>query len=495
MKITKLTALLMALAMLLSITACSSTTTEEESDTAETSTADTTEAEETEDAADEEVAEETDEVEENVEETADELTLSGTQNVVIEGFDWGPAVTKVVLSLDQAVDAATVDASAFAVVEQKESFNWAALYDDTLDATEHTVAEAERTVTDAYTCDADGNQVDEASAYVALELYYSPDEGSPYCYDVFTGKNTVCSPYELAISLTDSSALAAEDGTAVTGLAVDAAIDLSAASMPQLEQVDLTGTFTGSDGETLCYGSYEPEDDGELHPLVIWLHGAGEGGTDPSINNLGNKVTALYDEAFQSAMGGAYVLTPQTPTFWLTYDEEGNWADNPGTDSIYLATLMELIEDYVANHEGIDANRIYVGGCSNGGYMTMDLILNYPDYFAAAFPICEAYLDSGITDEQLEGIKDLPVWFVYAANDTTVDPTLYEMPTIERLQAIGADVHTSVFDSVVDTTGLYTTEDGSAYEYMGHWSWLYFFNDQCEEDGVSLWTWLAEQSK
>lgn len=483
MKKNKLLALLLALAMALSLAACGASN-GGDAPTAETGDTEAPAAGSTEPETEPEGAP-----------AVGNPTVTGTQTAVVEGFDWGPAVTKTIITLDQAVTPESVSAESFAVTEGKESFNWAALEDDTLDPTVHITAEAPRTVTAAYTCDADGNQVNEASHIIALELYYSPDEGSPYCFDLITYVNTVCDPYGLTVTLTDASTLTAEDGTAITELSVDSNASLSAAKVPQLEGVDLSGTFTGSDGKVLTYGSYAPADDGEKHPLVIWLHGAGEGGTDPSIPLLGNKVTALYGEEFQSIMGGAYVLTPQTPLFWLVYNEEGEWNGNPGTDSIYLNTLMELIESYVADNENIDTNRIYVGGCSNGGYMTMDLILNYPDYFAAAYPICEAYLDAGITDEQLEGIKDLPVWFVYAANDTLVDPNNYEIPTISRLQEIGANVHVSVFEDVHDTTGLYTMEDGTPYQYMGHWSWLYFFNNQCEENGVNMWQWLSEQSK
>lgn len=470
----KLIPLLVALAMLVSLAACgtSGNTSPGEDGTAET-----------------------EQTPEEKTDASDGPAVSGTQTVVVEGCDWGPAVTKTILTLDQPVAADSLTPESFAVTETKESFNWAALRDDTQDPTVHITAEAPRTVTAAYPCDAQGNPVDTASQTIALELSYDPNSGSPYCYDVLTGQNTVCNPYELAITLTEDSTLTAENGTVISQLTVDSAIDLSAALVPQLEGVDLSGTFTGTDGKTLRYGSYAPADDGQQHPLVIWLHGAGEGGTDPSIPLLGNKVTALYGEEFQSIMGGAYVLTPQTPTFWLSYNEAGDWQDNPGTDSIFLPTLKELIDTYVAEHPNIDTNRIYVGGCSNGGYMTMNLILAYPDYFAAAFPICEAYLDSGITDEQLESIKDVPVWFVYAVNDTVVPPDQYEIPTIARLQEMDANVHVSVFEDVHDTTGLYTNEDGTPYQYQGHWSWLYFFNNQCEEDGVSLWQWMAEQSK
>ncbi|MGM9538469.1 MAG: prolyl oligopeptidase family serine peptidase [Candidatus Onthomonas sp.] len=481
MKQNKLLALLLALAMVLSLIGCGASG--EKADSAE-------EPSET-----PETAEPQPEEEPAAEPEASEVTAAGTQQVVIEGFDWGPAVTKTILTLDQTVASDSVAPECFSVAENKETFNWAALGDETLDPTQHVTMEVPRAITAAYTCDAAGNPVSDASNMIALELGYNPNEGSPYCYDLFTGKNTACNPYELTVTLAGGSTLATGDGATVTGLDVEASIDLSSALVPQLEGVDLSGTFTGSDGKTLTYGSYAPAEDGAQHPLVIWLHGAGEGGTDPSIPLLGNKVTALYSEEFQSVMGGAYVLTPQTEQFWLCYNENGDWADNPGTDSIYLSTLKELIDSYVAANPGIDANRIYVGGCSNGGYMTMDLILNYPDYFAAAFPICEAYLNDGITDAQLEGIKDLPVWFVYAQNDEVVPPDSYEIPTIQRLQELGADVHTSIFEDVHDTTGLYTGEDGAPYQYIGHWSWLYFFNNQCEENGVSLWQWLAEQSR
>ena len=197
-------------------------------------------------------------------------------------------------------------------------------------------------------------------------------------------------------------------------------------------------------------------------------------------------------------MGGkAYVLAPQTPTFWLQYNEQGDWQGNPGMPSVYTATLKELIDNFVAEHPAIDKNRIVIGGCSNGGYMTMNMVLQYPDYFAAAYPICEAYKDSGITDEQLNNIKNIPLWFVYAKNDTIVPPEDYEIPTIARLKAIGANLHTSIFEDVHDTSGKYKGEDGTPYQYMGHWSWLYFFNNECTDDttGENLWSWLGKQSK
>ncbi len=417
-----------------------------------------------------------------------EGSLEGAQTAVIEGFDWGPGVTKTILCFPLAIDPASVNKDTFTVKESKQGMDWATFSVG--------VAEADRVILDAYVSDEKGNKAADASACVTIEMAVSPDMGSPYFYDFMgTQQNRLADPYDLTVALVEGASLTAADGAVYDAVAI-APVDIAAAYVPQLEKVDLTGKFTGTDGKTVSYASYEPAD-GEKHPLVIWLHGAGEGGADPSVVLLGNRVTALVGDAFQEAMGGAYVLTPQTESFWLVYDEENPsaWGANPGVRSVYNDTVMELIRDYIANHPGVDADRVYVGGCSNGGYFTMTLVLENPDFFAAAFPICEAYLDEGITDEQLEGIKNLPIWFIYSQDDTTVDPARYEAPTIARLQAIGADVHTSIYEHVVDTTGLYKDAEGNPYTYMGHWSWLYFFNDECEENGVNMWQWLAQQHK
>lgn len=440
-----------------------------------------------------EIAKEQEKEQEKEEENVSSV-LQGSQKVVVVGQDWGPAVTKTIVKFDGKVKADSVSAEDFAVVETKESFNWMALAQgSTEDPTKHIEADTERKVLGAYTCDENGEK-SEDSEYVAIELEYSPDAGSPFCYDLFMGNNTICKPYNLTVTLAEGATLANGEGGEVTEVNIAKEINFDEAVYPQLAKTDVTCVFQGEKFK-LNYASFEPEDDGAKHPLVIWLHGAGEGGNDPRLNTLGNEVTALYSDEFQEVMGGAFVLAPQCPTFWMQYDEEGNWSDNKGTDSIYLTDLKALIDDYVANHENVDTDRIIIGGCSNGGYMTMDMIMNYPDFFAAAYPICEAYADAGIKDEQIEAIKDLPTWFVYAKNDTTVDPKMFEEPTLARLKAVNANVHTSVFEDVHDTTDTYKGQDGNAYQFMGHWSWIYFFNNQCEDNGLNMWQWMSEQHR
>ena len=414
-----------------------------------------------------------------------------TQKIVIQGFDWGPAVTATIIRLEDAIQADSVRAGDFTVVEKKEAFDWAAM------AAEHNVVSSPRKVLDAYACTSCGDRTTLPTQYIRLELSYGPNTGIPFCYDFYTSKNTWCAPYELSVSLAANPALTTIWGNRIASLSVDPVIRFEDALLPQLGDFHRNGKFAGSDGKELRFAYYTPAlQPGRKAPLVIWLHGAGEGGADARIALLGNKIAALIGQEFQSALGGAYVLAPQTPGFWMEYDEEGHWQDNPGTASVYTKALRELIQAFVDKFT-VDADRIIIGGCSNGGYMTMNMVLQYPDVFAAAYPICEAYKDSGITDKQLEGIRNLPIWFTYAQNDTVVPPADYEAPTIERLRAINPNLRTSVFADVHDTSGLYTNEDGTPYQYQGHWSWFYFFNNECVDDttGENLWAWLGKQHK
>lgn len=411
--------------------------------------------------------------------TVETIVAKGTQSIVVEGFDWGPAVTKTIVSLDTPIH--NIEASQLKVTESKYAMDWSTM--------KAGVYDFGRTVTNAYLSDVNGNPVNTASAYITIEMAVSPDDGSPFYYDLASGLNSWTNPYDLNVTLRDNVRLLSGDKMIN---------ELKITPTPTSKDLTTAELFTESaftlENQTLKYASYTPSADEGKNPLIIWLHGAGEGGTDTTIDTLGNKVTTLVGEEIQGIMNGAYVLAPQSPTFWMD-DGSGKYTQD-GT-SQYTDVLMALIENYVNTHPDIDPNRVYIGGCSNGGFMTMNMIMKYPTYFAAAFPICEAYDDSWITDEMLEGIKDLPIWFTQAANDTVVDPHKTMLPTYERLTAMNAsNLHRSYFEDVHDTSGLYFMKDGvSPYQYNGHWSWIYTLNNECVENDVTIFEWLAKQSK
>ena len=411
------------------------------------------------------------------------LTADG--RIVVTGCDWGPAVSKAIISVPETLDQTqTLAPEMFNVRETGKT----GLFNQS----------SSRTVTACYFSDENGYATDNTGNYIALELYCSPEEGSPFYYDNSSGFNKWLAKYSLEITTKkdQSLLLASKEEVRISSvISFEKEPDPATVLLPEASKTDTSGVFTGSEGNTLTYASYVPDNASEdnRRPLVIWLHGAGEGGTDPRITIYGNKVVSLMGEEFQSTMDGAYVLVPQTSTYWKR-NEDGDYFDNdkPGDHSMYLNDLKELIDTYVDSNY-IDPDRILIGGCSNGGFMALDLVIHYPEQFAAAYLICEIYEPEQISDEELDAIKDVPMWFVYAENDQTVVPSAYEEPLIARLAETGAaDVHVTVFQDVHDMSGRYQ-KDGNPYQYLGHFSWIYFFNNECYEDDLSLWQWLSEQ--
>ena len=502
--------------------------TEEPSETEEPT--ETEEPSEAEEPAETEEPSETEEPAEN----EDAVKIADVKYTTIAaGQDWGPAIYKVVLNLGVALDAESVSAEKFAAssVRTVPGFDY-----EKMEATEPAPQTVERTVTDAYVCDENGVKAEEGT-YVAVEMEISPaasDAANPFFYD---GSLNVPVAHTYEIALAEGEILTDAEGKAVT-------FEATTAEGFENAVVEVADDFTkdeftwkaedaeeDDEGITLTYASWMPQEEAEeaSTPLIIWLHGAGEGGTDPVVALVGNKVVNLASEDIQKHFGetGAAILVPQVPTFWMD-NGEGEYltAEDESGRSIYTDALMALIEKFVADHPEIDADRIYIGGCSNGGYMTVNMITEFPAYFAAAYPVCEAYDAAWMTDEMVEAIKDLPIWITAAKNDNIVkifegeadaeNPMAYNLKLDDDGSAIALDnfsnnlynrlvdagaekVYYSLFDDVRDMTGLYNGADGEPYQYQGHWSWLYVLNDQCvetiEDEEVTIFQWLAGQGK
>ncbi|MDR4945355.1 prolyl oligopeptidase family serine peptidase [Neobacillus cucumis] len=392
--------------------------------------------------------------------------------------DWGAATTKVIVNVGKPIPKNSVTTDTFKVHVARSDQRLKKPF----------LGEGDRTITKAYVADKDGNPVVQTGKYVVLEMKIGPTDslGSPLNYDwATTGFNDWV---DMNYTITQQRDIETSAGT-ISGLVVDQFAGETR------ELVDDFSTGKGTyDNVSLSYADFSPKTDNHKNPLIIWLHGAGEGGTDPTIPISANKAANFASKDIQSKFDGAYVLAPQTPTFWM----DGLKGFGDGT-SKYENALMSLIKEYVANHKDVDTSRIYIGGDSNGGYMTMLMARDYTNYFAAAFPTCEALKDTLITDTQIQKMKDLPMWLIAAKTDPVVKTTDYIEPTYQRLVDAGAkNVHESLFDKVVDTSGLYKNADGTPYEYNGHWSWIYVYNnvptDTINGKTTHIMEWLAAQT-
>lgn len=146
-----------------------------------------------------------------------------------------------------------------------------------------------------------------------------------------------------------------------------------------------------------------------------------------------------------------------------------------------LPVLKALIDEFVAEHaDRIDTDRIVVAGLSNGGFMTLRLCADYPDFFAAGLPCCAPWYNA--TDEDVAALAKTPLWFTHSKGDELVSPQQTVLPLTARLRDAGANVHLTYFSHVEDLTGVYREADGSAKKTFNHGVWIHQFNDLCYQD-------------
>lgn len=231
----------------------------------------------------------------------------------------------------------------------------------------------------------------------------------------------------------------------------------------------------------LNYQFFRPHNINTPKPLIVWLHGNGEGGVGEYQNNLSPILANRGGVAFttpetQKIFGGAYVVVPQVPDTWYN-----NYKND------YLVQVKELIEEVIANNH-IDQNRIYLFGASAGGYMATRMLIEYPQIFAAvnvsAPALDKAEVVSGIhtTEAELLSIKDKPFWLVHSVNDPTIAYTKTSKRVFQVLRDHGA-ILTAYPEVKIGQT-----------EYNGHWSWIYSLRNMPKNpQGESLFEWVAKQ--
>ncbi len=172
------------------------------------------------------------------------------------------------------------------------------------------------------------------------------------------------------------------------------------------------------DGREYAYQVFVPErwSPREEWPVILFLHGAGERGSDGEAQTRVGIGPAIRADRNRFP---AIVVMPQC--------RDGVWWNDPTMERVVLATLERTIEEYNG-----DPDRLYLTGISMGGYGTFYFGSKYPQKFAALVAICGGVVPpfrGRLDNEQTGGnpyaevarkIGQTPVWIFHGSSDPVV---------------------------------------------------------------------------
>ena len=225
--------------------------------------------------------------------------------------------------------------------------------------------------------------------------------------------------------------------------------------------------FGNAQGDTLNYRLLFPDSDTlRRYPLVIFLHGSGERGSDNEAQLKWGVMNFATDQ--NMIQHPAIVIAPQCPekVSWSNFTRGKTSSDirlQP-TPTKPMELLIALIHQLTKTMR-IDSNRIYITGLSMGGFGTFDAIERYPNLFAAAVPVC-----GGGDISKAASIAHVPIWIFHGAEDPAVNPA-YSVDMLKALNEAGA--HPGFTE----------------YPEVGHFSWLGAYSDPL------MMEWLFRQHK
>ena len=183
-------------------------------------------------------------------------------------------------------------------------------------------------------------------------------------------------------------------------------------------------------------------------PLMLFLHGAGERGTD--LNRV-----AIHGPMSLVKQGTNFpfiIIAPQCPAGQL-------WENEP---------LLQLL-NHAVKHLAVDTNRIYLTGLSMGGFGTWKLGLSHPERFAAIAPICggASMIDVvlGTWDKKKE-LEKLPMWAFHGAKDDVV-PLNESERVVNALKNGGVkDIKLTVYPEAKHDSWREAYADPKLYEWL-----------------------------
>lgn len=263
-----------------------------------------------------------------------------------------------------------------------------------------------------------------------------------------------------------------------------------------IKNEELFGSFNEDD---VLYRLYEPNAHSP-RPLILFLHGGGECGTD----NLWQLTGTLGAIRLAEYFPDMYILAPQAPDYGISMQQMfekmqahsdpfrvciGADTDigtgNRGWNRDYVGRVCDLIRKLIAEGK-VDADRVYAIGMSLGGAGVISTVSVAPDLFAAVVPICPSM--NGDSYPLLANWPSVPVYIASAYIDHQANRHAYILRACSKLWAEGQkDVNFTLFTTeelekykIVASSNLTEAQIRSA----NHKSWILVLHN---EYGILDW--------
>jgi len=190
---------------------------------------------------------------------------------------------------------------------------------------------------------------------------------------------------------------------------------------------------------------YLPEDyrrdDGKLWPVILFLHGRGERGSE----GMWQTQIGLPQEVRDHPERWPFVIVmPQCPI-------PAHWTD-PAMVAMAMAALDRETEEFHG-----DPDRTYLTGLSLGGYGAWELARLYPHRWAAvviaAGGIFWSYAPdrwqqaSTLTTEYAQAVGRTPIWLFHGSDDAVVPPRQSEL-MFDAVKAVGGHIRLWIYQGL-----------------------------------------------
>ena len=240
----------------------------------------------------------------------------------------------------------------------------------------------------------------------------------------------------------------------IAGLLLAGCTGVRTANVSTMETAQAAKQFRFSQGKngTVNYLLFLPKDygkeSGKTWPLILFLHGSGERGTNVwkvATHGPPSRVAAHPDFPF-------IIVSPQCP-------EGEHWSND---------SLLALLDD-VLSHYAADPTRIYLTGLSMGGYGTWDLGLSHPERFAAMVPICgggELIAPLLSSHEKADALKRLGIWTFHGAKDPVV-PVEESQRMVDAAKKVGIEeVKLTIYPEADHNSWTQTYNNPELYDWL-----------------------------